>query len=147
MNCPNCKQALKMLKIPEYKTAKQHIDKKLYSFVVKDVEFPHCDKCNLTFQTNVSEQKVNKAFKKFLKDNNITVYADDLIDSYLVDVPETDRKRVRDVLCDIVFFNFSNLSYQQLRPEIQDLVSQVDIKTEDTYNDKYKDFMLEFLSE
>lgn len=148
MECPNCQSVLKIVKFVDFKTTKQHIDKKLYNFTVPEIEFPHCEQCNITFATNLSEQRIKKAFKKFLQDNKITVYADDLISAYLADVPETDSKFVRDVLCDMVFFNFGNLSYQQLRPLVQNIVSEsVDIDPNMPYIDKYKEFMSSFMNE
>ena len=90
MNCPNCQSELKIVKYLDFKATKEHIDKKLYTFTVPELQLPYCVKCDITYGTTVSEQRIKKAFKQYLKDNKITVYADDLIAACMVGVPETD---------------------------------------------------------
>ena len=122
--CPKCEaKQLVAVKVDDFETQKQHIDGKLYRFQVKDLVLPKCNACQGMFMTTQAEKQVNKAFKQFLKDNRIKVTADQIIDASLAEVPEQDRKMVRDALCDMVFFRFNNLSFQQMRPFLQAVVA------------------------
>jgi len=119
MQCPNCQSALQRAIAEQYETSRPNIDNKFHKFTVAKLPVLICQPCNQHFLTQESERLIKKAFKKYLQDNNITVYGDDLIDSYMKDVPALDQKAVRDVLSDLVFYNFGNLSVYQLRDWLQ----------------------------
>lgn len=124
MKCPKCQCDLQQANITNYETSRQNIDNKFHTFIVPNLPVLACQPCDQTFMTNEAERVIKKAFKKYLQDNKITVYADELVDSYLQEVPENDRKAVRDTLCDLVFFNFTNLSYFQMREWIKPLAAK-----------------------